>query len=499
MGDKATLAAAIWFVLFSMCNEGRVFGADPLSGAAPIVAAALGSCSDGDGDGYGSPGDPSCPNGAAEDCDDGDPDVNPGEIEICGDQIDQDCDGVGGVGNEGDEDADGLTNAYERASNPSVTDVCDQDTDNDGLSDFAETTLSTDPADADYDDDGLSDGEEVNIYGTNPQNPDSDDDWLSDGLEMGRGPGDAIPGGMSDGTYAPARVAYSGTDGSWVGDSNTGTTTDPLDSDTDNDGLDENAEDTDYDGDQDWDETNPWDADTDDDGLSDGFEDGTSGTDPLDPDSDGDILTDGLEMGRTSGVPGGTSDGPPAVNVAYAGTAGEWTPDSDGSTTTDPLDEDSDDDGLLDGEEDANANGRVDLGETDPNMADCNGNGIPDECDLDCGPDGGPCDVEGCGGSDDCNANGVPDECDLIDGVLHDTNTDGVPDECGACCHGGGCEQVIQATCDTFGKYRGDMTTCEEECPGGIPTVSEWGLVAMTLLVLAAGTLVLRRPREAPV
>ena len=31
------------------------------------------------------------------------------------------------------------------------------------------------------------------------------------------------------------------------------------------------------------------------------------------------------------------------------------------------------------------------------------------------------------------------------------------------------------------------------EVPGPIPTVSEWGLAAMTLLVLAAGTVVLKR------
>ena len=42
---------------------------------------------------------------------------------------------------------------------------------------------------------------------------------------------------------------------------------------------------------------------------------------------------------------------------------------------------------------------------------DCNGNGIPDECDIDCGPSGGPCDVPGCGESEDCNSDGIPDEC----------------------------------------------------------------------------------------
>lgn len=44
---------------------------------------------------------------------------------------------------------------------------------------------------------------------------------------------------------------------------------------------------------------------------------------------------------------------------------------------------------------------------------DCNSNTIPDNCDIDCGPPSGPCDVPGCGGSADCNTNGVPDECEL--------------------------------------------------------------------------------------
>ncbi|MHC4444910.1 MAG: hypothetical protein ACYTBZ_10350 [Planctomycetota bacterium] len=47
-------------------------------------------------------------------------------------------------------------------------------------------------------------------------------------------------------------------------------------------------------------------------------------------------------------------------------------------------------------------------------VPDCNGNGIADACDIDCGPSGGACDVPGCGASPDCNSNGVPDECDLL-------------------------------------------------------------------------------------
>lgn len=55
---------------------------------------------------------------------------------------------------------------------------------------------------------------------------------------------------------------------------------------------------------------------------------------------------------------------------------------------------------------------------------DCNGNQIPDDCDLDCGAPGGPCDVLGCGESLDCTGNGVLDECEA------DCNDNGIADSC---------------------------------------------------------------------
>ena len=39
--------------------------------------------------------------------------------------------------------------------------------------------------------------------------------------------------------------------------------------------------------------------------------------------------------------------------------------------------------------------------------ADCNGNTIEDECDIDCGVAAGPCDVPGCGGSQRSSPNGA--------------------------------------------------------------------------------------------
>lgn len=76
---------------------------------------------------------------------------------------------------------------------------------------------------------------------------------------------------------------------------------------------------------------------------------------------------------------------------------------------------------------------------------DCDGNGIHDACDLDCGPTGGECDVAGCGGASDCNGNQVPDACDVADGDSGDCTGNGVPDECEADCDGNGVADVCDA------------------------------------------------------
>ena len=138
----------------------------------------------------------------------------------------------------------------------------------------------------------------------------------------------------------------------------------------------------------------PTDDDSDDDGILDGNEDlnrngvweeAEGETNFCDADTDDDLILDGTEIGLAS--PQG-SDTDPAVFVA----------DLDPATTTDPLDDDSDDDGLLDGEEDANQNGRLDDGETDPQsgpgdptinnlaLSSTSGNNLPTD-DLTCGYD----------------------------------------------------------------------------------------------------------------
>jgi len=80
--------------------------------------------------------------------------------------------------------------------------------------------------------------------------------------------------------------------------------------------------------------------------------------------------------------------------------------------------------------------------------ADCNGNGIPDGCDLitgtavDCNGNGVPdvCDIAS-GFAQDCNLNAIPDSCDIASGVSEDCNGDGIPDEC----------QVMTLDCNSNG------------------------------------------------
>jgi len=132
-----------------------------------------------------------------------------------------------------DEDNDGLTNSEE--INTHKTDPLNSDTDsdslpdkweidhsldplseynsdgkngdpdNDTLSNFDELIFSTDPQTRDTDCDLISDGIEVHVYSTDPTHPDTDADNLTDGEEI-----------------------YPGTDGF---------VTNPLKSDTDNDGI----------------------------------------------------------------------------------------------------------------------------------------------------------------------------------------------------------------------------------------------------------------------
>ena len=231
--------------------------------------------------------------------------------------------------------------------------------------------------------------------------------------------------------FAPVVFAQVDTDGDGLSDDLEAIYgTDVKDKDTDNDGLLDGVEDANHNGIKDPGETNALDADTDDDGISDGEEIILS-LDNLNPDSDNDYLNDGLEIGRNKPVPGGISEGEGKV---YYGTAAGWTPDSDPSTKTDSGNPDTDNDGLIDGKEDANQNGLVDKTESDPNKSDTDDDGSPD------GVDCNNIDPSIHPGAAEIPADGVDQDCDGKELCYVDSDGDGYrPD---------GVSTVLSADCD---------------------------------------------------
>lgn len=112
------------------------------------------------------------------------------------------------------------------------------------------------------------------------------------------------------------------------------------DGDEDGDGLTNAAEDVNRNGVVDSGETDPLNADTDGDGLSDGAEKNTSHTDPLKADTDGDGISDYVEVNS---------------DYVYKNASGTVI-----HGKTDPLKADTDSDSLGDGAEDINHNGALD-------------------------------------------------------------------------------------------------------------------------------------------
>jgi hypothetical protein len=155
--------------------------------------------------------------------------------------------------------------------------------------------------------------------------------------------------------------------------------TDPLESDTDADGLGDGVELREYD-------TDPTTADTDGDEIDDGAEISDYGTDPTDSDTDSDRLADGTEIRNLGTDPTAAdtdSDGlDDNIELQEYGTDPvKADTDSDGLDDdveiteygTDPVVADTDDDGLSDEDEVG--------GETDPTVADT------DDDDLEDGPE----------------------------------------------------------------------------------------------------------------
>ncbi|MGC6493509.1 MAG: hypothetical protein ACON5B_11780, partial [Myxococcota bacterium] len=297
-----------------------------------------------------------------------------------GDGIPDDVEGSDDLDGDGlpnkddlDSDNDGIPDNVEAQTTlgfepPSGTDANEDGIDDaygstGGLVDLPDTDLDGTPDVYDIDSDGDEVLDVIERGVPALDNADNDNDGLDDAVD----PNDLEFGPVAGGFSAPAtELPDEDSDATTGGDVDYRDDTDGN-ADDDGDGLTNAEEEAGADGiPGTGDETDPLDADSDDDGLLDEEEVNDFGTDPLNTDSDADGVQDGTEVGRVFGHP---TDTDPAVFV----------PDADPTNNTEPLNPDTDNGGVLDGVEDANGNGLVDPGETNPKITtddDSDGDGL---------------------------------------------------------------------------------------------------------------------------
>ena len=307
-----------------------------------------------------------------------------------------------------DTDSDGLLDGDE--VNNWTSSPTDKDSDGDGLEDGSEVyTHTTDPANPDTDGDLLEDGEEFTNYDTNPKNNDTDGDGLLDGEEIAEGTDpkdeDSDNDGINDGPEIKQYLTDANdndTDGDGLLDGievftciygpDNNECTNPNSHDTDGDNLKDGDElnrvyiaeecnwtnpttgiKCDYNGDgtaDSSDSTDPMISDSDSDGVSDGYEFNVFNSNPLSEHSDLDNVNDfdetlyGTRLDHTDTDDDGLNDYDEIYNCVYGN-------NNTGTQCTSPTDDDSDNDGLLDGEE-VNDYG------TDPKNQNCDNDGLTD-------------------------------------------------------------------------------------------------------------------------
>ena len=208
-----------------------------------------------------------------------------------------------------DNDNDGLPNAYETANgldpdDPNGDNGAMGDPDGDTIENLIEFQNGTNPQLADTDGDTLDDNVETNTgvfmsntnTGTDPLNADTDEDGFNDNVETNTQIFISVTNTGTD-PFTPEQTADSDGDelfNAWEIDNNLN----PFDDGTINPNFGA-AGDPDFDSSSNLAEqangTDPMNPDTDEDGLDDGSE-AIAGSNPLMPDSDGDTLLDGEEV-----------------------------------------------------------------------------------------------------------------------------------------------------------------------------------------------------------
>jgi uncharacterized repeat protein (TIGR01451 family) len=324
------------------------------------------------------------------------------------DGLDSDMDGLCDKGDpapfDNDADDDGVIDGQEvdwwkDTDGDGVINVFDPDSDNDGILDGTEMGV-TKPASGTDVSKGFFVPDQDPTTTTSMVDPDTDHGGVRDGAEDPNHNGRVDPGEMDPNNAAD--------------DVNK-----PLDSD--NDGL-TDAEEI-YAG------TDPHDVDTDDDGIPDGQEanwnqdtDHDGLINALDPDSDNDGILDGTETGVTK----------PTKDTEVS--KGFYIPDADPTTTTCMINADTDYGGVRDGAEDPNHNGRIDPGEMDPNKAaddvnkplDSDNDGLTDAEEILAGtnPHDADSDDDGVLDGDEPNWNQDTDHDGLINALDPDSDSD---------------------------------------------------------------------------